>query len=183
MTGEERRNGIVETLRTAGGPLSGTALGRACGVSRQVVVQDIALLRRGGVPVVSTNRGYVLLPGNARPTRVLKCHHSIEEALEELDIVVDLGGCVEDVFVNHRAYGVISSRLDVRNRRDARRFMDDINSGVSTPLMNLTNCYHFHHVSADSQELLGEIEIALSERGFLAEPLPYETSLLESSSS
>ena len=67
MTGEERRRGIVETLRAARGPLSGAALGHACGVSRQVVVQDIALIRRSGTPVVSTSRGYVLLPGNARP--------------------------------------------------------------------------------------------------------------------
>ena len=181
MTGEERRRGIVETLRAARGPLSGAALGHACGVSRQVVVQDIALIRRSGTPVVSTSRGYVLLPGNARPTRVFKCHHSVEESLEELDMIVDLGGSVEDVFVNHRAYGIISSRLDVRSRRDAARFMEEIRSGVSRPLMGLTDCYHFHHVSADSQGVLDEVGLALSERGFLAELLPYERGLVEES--
>ena len=40
--------------------VSGSALAREVGVSRQVVVQDIALLRADGHDVVATNRGYVL---------------------------------------------------------------------------------------------------------------------------
>ena len=44
----ERRGHIVEQLRASAAPVSGTALAREAGVSRQVIVQDIALLRADG---------------------------------------------------------------------------------------------------------------------------------------
>ena len=74
ITGELRREKILATLSAAEAPLSGSALGRACEVSRQVVVQDIALLRTQGWPIQSTNRGYVLEREATRPSRLIKCH-------------------------------------------------------------------------------------------------------------
>ena len=53
MTGVQRRKKILEMLGQSSTPLSGGALGRAVGVSRQVVVQDIALLRTEGHPVLA----------------------------------------------------------------------------------------------------------------------------------
>lgn len=173
---EARREKIVAVLTAAEGPLSGAALGEACGVSRQVVVQDVALLRSRGVPVLSTSKGYVLQApaAPARPTRLFKCRHTVEQTEEELTCIVDLGACVEDVFVNHRVYGKLSSELGVSCRRDVARFMADIRSGKSSPLMQITSGYHFHHVSAPSEEVLDEVEGELSARGFLAEPTDYE---------
>ncbi len=174
MNGAERREKIMATLEAADGPLSGSALGRACGVSRQVVVQDVALLRSQGANVVSTNRGYVLVCEEARPCRLFKCRHTVDQTEDELKIIVDLGGCAEDVFVNHRVYGKVSSPLNIACRRDVARFMDDIRSGKSSPLMEITSGYHFHHVTAASEEDLDEIERALGEKGYLAEFLPHE---------
>ena len=174
-SGEARREGILEALRAASEPLSGSALAERCGVSRQVVVQDVALLRERGEKIVSTNRGYVLLSDEpAPPRRLFKCRHTAEQTADELTCVVDLGGRVEDVFVNHRVYGVVSSTLGVGSRRDVERFVSELASGVSAPLLEVTSGYHFHHVSAASEEILDEVERALASRGYLAELTDYE---------
>ena len=47
--------------------------------------------------------------------------------------------------------------------------MEDIRSGKSSPLKNITSNYHYHKVSADSEETLDLIEQELREKGFLLE--------------
>lgn len=174
--GEARRRAILDMLGSTTEPLSGSAIGRALGVSRQVVVGDVALLRSQGHAIASTNRGYVL--GGAgtagRVVRLVKVRHTTEQVADELDCIVDRGGWVLDVIVNHRAYGRISAPLGIKCRADVERYLDDIASGKSSPLMNVTSGYHFHHISAETSETLDGIEAALGERGYLAELLPYE---------
>ena len=166
MTNSSRRTEIIRILQESEAPQSGTALGEMLGVSRQIIVQDIALLRTSGYEIISTNRGYVLHESNANPRRLVKVRHSPERIEEELNLVVDLGGCVEDVLVNHRTYA--------KNRRDVQKFVEQLNNGVSSPLLAITDGYHFHHISAESQEVLDEIVEALDEKGFLAEFTAYE---------
>ncbi|MDQ0203612.1 transcription repressor NadR [Pectinatus haikarae] len=173
MTGEERRKIIIDAIKNSNEPLSGGALGKLTGVSRQVVVQDIALLRAQEYPVLATNRGYIFSTAH-KFTRILKMQHSNEQTEDELKTIVDLGGTVVDVMINHRVYGKMLARLNIHSRRDVNNFMQDIKMGKSTPLMNITSGYHFHTVSADSQEALAEIESALHKKGYLAEILPYE---------
>lgn len=172
--GDLRREKILSTLSAAASPLSGTALGRACDVSRQVVVQDIALLRTQGWPIQSTNRGYVLEREATRPSRLFKCCHTVEQTPEELNTIVDLGGHVRDVLVNHRVYGRLSCELGIASRRDVANYMTQIQTGKSSPLMLITSGYHFHHVTADSDEVLDEIARALEAKGFLAPMSDYE---------
>ena len=174
VPGELRREKILATLSAAEAPLSGSALGRACEVSRQVVVQDIALLRTQGWPIHSTNRGYVLEREATRPSRLIKCHHTVEQTPEELNTIVDLGGHVRDVLVNHRVYGRLSCELGIASRRDVANYMTQIRSGKSSPLMLITSGYHFHRVTADCEEALDEVVRALGERGFLAPVSDYE---------
>lgn len=173
MTGAERRKKILAMMRQSAKPLSGGALGRETGVSRQVVVQDIALLRTEGHPIVATARGYIL-DEPKRAERVIKVFHTNEQTEEELTMIVDLGGCIIDVMVNHRVYGKVSAPLNIKNRRDVQVFMNHLRTGKSTPLMNVTSGYHFHRISADQEEILDEIEEALREKHFLTEVLPYE---------
>ena len=78
--------------------------------------------------------------------------------------------------VNHRTYGVISVPLNVSSRRDVARYLADIATSKSTPLSRITSGYHFHHVTAASEEILDEVAAALKEHGFLVERLPYEVS-------
>lgn len=181
MNGSERRHAIVSELRLASGPVSGRALAEAVGVSRQVVVQDIALLRADGHDIVATSRGYVLRDATAPavPTRLIKVHHTLEQLGDELNTIVDWGGTVLNVMVNHRVYGAITADLDVRNRRDVERYLEGIRSGKSFPLMTVTSGYHFHRIAADSEEALDEIEAALAAKGYLAEVFPYEKDVVE----
>lgn len=180
MTGNDRRGAILEELRGADMPLSGTELAHRFGVSRQVVVQDIALLRTQGNVIVATNRGYVMAgTRSTRPTRVFKCYHELEQAEEELNLIVDLGGRVEDVQVNHRAYGRLTAQLDAGNRADVARFMEDIRTGKSHLLSTVTSGYHFHTVSAADERTLDAIGKRLEEAGFLAEVLTYERDMFK----
>lgn len=177
VSGEVRREQILEILREASDPISGSVLADRCKVSRQVIVTDVALLRSRGAQIVSTSRGYVLLADkNDRPTRLFKCRHTAQQAADELTCIVDLGARVEDVFVNHRVYGKISSCLHVCSRRDVERFVNEIAAGSSSPLLEVTNGYHFHHVSAESEEILDEVARVLDQRGYLAKLSDYEIS-------
>ena len=110
-----------------------------------------------------TARGYVLeVPHQTE--RLFKMCHTTEQTREELNTIVDLGGEVLDVMVNHRIYGKVSAPLNIRSRRDVEAFVENIWTGRSTPLLNVTSGYHFHHVAADQEEILDEIEAALRKR-------------------
>ena len=159
MKGEERREKILKALRESRDPISGGRFSEALGVSRQVIVQDIALLRAGGCNIYSTSRGYVLEEKNLA-TRVFKVRHTDEQVEKELTTVVDNGGAVEDVFVYHRVYGA--------------EYLQDIENGQSRLLSRATNGYHYHTVTADSEEILDLIQEKLQEEGFLAKLQDYE---------
>lgn len=174
MADSPRRTAIIKALQESKTPLSGTALGEKLGVSRQVIVQDIALLRTAGYDIISTHCGYLLSSLNDRPRKLIKVRHDAEHIEEELNLVVDLGGCVEDVLVNHRTYAKLEAPLNVKSRRDVQKFVEDLRNGVSSPLSAITSGYHFHHISAESQDVLDEIVAALDQKGFLAELTPYE---------
>ena len=59
LTASERREQILSLLsENRGVTLSASALAAKFGVSRQIIVGDIALMRAGGVDIVSTARGY-----------------------------------------------------------------------------------------------------------------------------
>ncbi len=178
MKGEERRAFLLRSLQEAHGSLTGSDLASMSGVSRQVIVQDIALLRGQGVDITATRSGYALPSSfDGGEVRLVKVRHAPEQAEEEMLAVVDLGGALLDVAVNHRAYGKLTATLDVRSRRDVARFMEDIRSGKSSPLCAVTSGYHFHHIAAygpDASCVLDEIEKVLGEKRFLAEMLPYE---------
>ena len=167
MNGEERRAKLKERLGAA--PVSATALAKELGVSRQVIVQDIALLRAEGERILSTNRGYVA-EGQGRVSRVFKVCHTDEQIRDELYLSADAGGCVEDVFVWHKAYGRIAAPMGVRSRAQAEEFLHELAAGVSRPLKNVTDGYHYHTVTADSEETLAAIERGLREAGFFVEP-------------
>lgn len=166
MTGTERRAKIVELIQNSDTPLSGAALAKQCDVSRQVIVQDIALIRASGYDIISTNRGYII-QGPLVCERIFKVNHTDDQLEEELYSIVDLGGTVENVMVNHRVYGHMEAELRINSRRKIEAFMADIRSGKSSPLKNITSNYHYHKVTADSEETLDLIESALTEKNFL----------------
>ena len=173
MNGDSRRKQIIEILTQTTSPLSGTELAGKLQVSRQVIVSDIALLRANGNDIISTTKGYYI---NSRPLtkRVFKLIHSNEDVQEELNMIVDLGGIVEDVFVYHKVYGVVRADMGIKSRRDVLNFIEMIQSGKSSLLMNTTSGYHYHTISAEDDDTLSLIFNALKERGFLAPLQDYE---------
>ena len=168
MHGSERREQIIRQIQESKAPVSGTKLASLYNVSRQVIVQDIALIRAAGYEIISTNRGYILNQPKTE-SRIFKVQHTDEQLEEELNTIVDLGGCVDNVMIHHRVYGKMEAELALSSRRKVGAFMEDIWSGKSSPLKNITSNYHYHKVSADSEETLDLIEQELREKGFLVE--------------
>lgn len=166
MTGAKRREAIMEMIKNSNVPVSGSALAKKYEVSRQVIVQDIALIRAAGHDIISTHRGYVL---ETRPTvkRIFKVIHTEEQLEDELQTIVDLGGTIVNVMVHHRVYGEMTAPLHIRSRKQVQDFVEDIRSGKSSPLMNITSQYHYHEVEADSEEILDQIEEELDKKGYL----------------
>lgn len=168
----ERREKLISILNNGGTAITGKALAQQLGVSRQVVVQYITLLRAEGHNILSTTNGYVLAEGKI--TRVFKVVHTDEETEDELKLIVDYGGAVEDVFVYHKVYGIIKGDLSLHSRKEVEDYMQSLKSGKSSYLKNVTSNYHYHTVSASSEAILDIIQEKLQERGFLAQLQDYE---------
>ena len=170
MEGEKRREQLVHLLNCAKMPISGTDLAKQLGVSRQVIVQDIALLRAVNKNILSTNKGYVLYAPDADSGRVKRSFpvsHSKEQIQDELYTIVDYGGKVLDVVVEHDIYGQITVDLILCNRLDVEEFVERIAHSKSRPLKVLTDGEHWHTVEADSEKVLDKIEDVLREKGYL----------------
>lgn len=168
MTGEKRREFLIRQMKNRDTPVSGTELARLCQVSRQVIVQDIALIRAHGYEIISTNRGYLIREDRVC-SRNFKVKHTEEQTEEEMNAVVDLGGRIVNVWVNHKVYGRMEAELNVTSRKKVKEFLHDIHSGKSSPLMKVTSNYHYHLIEAESEEVLEEIEQMLRAKGFLVE--------------
>ncbi|MDO5402202.1 MAG: transcription repressor NadR [Eubacteriales bacterium] len=173
MSGEERRKMIVHILKDSKTPVSGVALAKELKVSRQVIVQDIALLRAADADICSTYKGYIL-QSKKEFERVLKVVHDNSDVENELGAIVDMGGRVKDVFVYHKVYGVVRAELNIRSRHDIDEYMKEIKSGKSSLLMNVTSGYHYHTVAADSEAILDLVQNRLQQLGFLAKLQEYE---------
>ncbi len=173
MSGEERRGKIIQALKNSDKAVSATTLAKEFDVSRQVIVQDVALLRANGKNIFSTNRGY-LIQEDEETTRVFKVQHEDDEVKKELTTIVDLGGTVEDVFVYHKVYGVLRAEMNIKSRMDIRNYMEEIRSGKSSLLKNVTSGYHYHTVRAERVEILDMIQEELQKKGLLAKLQDYE---------
>ena len=169
MDGEERRKELLNILANASDPVSGTELSGLLGVSRQVIVQDIALLRAVDKNILSTNKGYVLYHEAQirRRKRTYKVYHTDDKIRDELNIIVDEGGHVLDVVVEHDIYGQITVDLIINNRADVNAFVNKLEQNHTSSLNRLTDGVHFHTVEADSEEILDRIENVLKEKGYL----------------
>lgn len=170
MTGEERRAKILHMLKDQQTPLSGTALANQFHVSRQIIVQDIALIRAENHGIISTNKGYLYRTANiesGHPKRVFFVRHNTEQILEEFMTVIEFGGRILDVAVEHEIYGQIRADLLIENLQDAKDFSEKLQTSRDTPLKVLTDDCHYHTVAAPSEKLLDLIEAELLKKGFL----------------
>lgn len=166
MKATERRKSIASLLLSETTPVPGAALAEQFGVSRQIIVQDIAVLKSAGYDILSTHTGYILQK-SPLAERVFKLRHTAEQTEDELSCIVSLGGTVADVFVWHKVYGKIQATLNIFSPLRIQQFLEGVRTGKSSELMNITGGYHYHTVRADSEEILDLIEQALKEKQYL----------------
>ncbi|MBI4491577.1 MAG: transcription repressor NadR [Chloroflexi bacterium] len=170
MLSTQRRNILLRLLQQRGEPMTGTELAQRLGVSRQVIVQDVAVLRAAGEDILATPQGYLLLqPTPPTHRMVLATRHSREETAEELTILVDHGLRVLDAVVEHPLYGELRAPLMLASRADVQAFMARLEETGAVLLSHLTGGVHLHTVDASSPEHLAQAREALRQRGYLLE--------------
>lgn len=167
MTAEERRKAILDTLKVSDRPCNASVLAETYGVSRQVVVTDVALLRAAGIAINATPRGYVLGREESGIIRRIACRHNSYDTEKELYIIVDNGCTVLDVVVEHPVYGELTGMLQLKSRYDVGQFLTK--SSQSTPLSLLTEGVHLHTLACPDEETFQRVKDALHAAGFLLE--------------
>jgi len=165
MKAEDRREAILSQLNSSAGPISAAALAKEYGVSRQVVVGDIALLRAYGSEISATPRGYVLERDMGMIVHTLACIHRAEDMKRELDIMVDNGCIVRDVIVEHPIYGQLTGSLELKSRYDVSQFV--ARSAEAQPLSSLTDGIHLHTLLCPDEDAFRRVMSELRAAGFL----------------
>lgn len=169
MDTQERRQAVLHVLEQASGPVNATILANRYGVSRQIIVGDIALLRASGADITATPRGYLLPHTGAGLRRTLACRHGADGAQDELNALVDQGCTVVDVIVEHPVYGQITAPLQLANRYDVEQFIQRTRQHGAPPLSQLTDGVHLHTVLCPDEAAFLRAREALAKLGVLLE--------------
>ncbi|MDN5709048.1 MAG: transcription repressor NadR [Planococcus sp. (in: firmicutes)] len=171
LYGEERRNVLLDELKQAGRPMTGSELAKLAQVSRQVVVGDMTLLKAKGEPIIATSQGYLYLDpsGNKQVSRRIACNHKPEETEAELRLLVDCGVTVKDVSIEHPVYGELTAGIHVSTPLDVDLFMQRIRDTGASYLLELTEGTHIHTITADLPETLANAVEAMKQHGYLLE--------------
>lgn len=168
MIASKRRKEIVNQLKGSSEPIVARELAEKYDVSRQVIVGDIALLRASGEDILSTPNGYTMrLHTETRYKKKIVCQHSKEQTKEELSLIVEHGGEIIDVSVDHPIYGEMNGALNIQNKEDIESFIRQINQEEVSLLSDLTDGLHTHTISAKNKNTIETIEKALEEKGLL----------------
>nr|WP_143452185.1 transcription repressor NadR [Kandleria vitulina] len=165
----DRKQKVIERITQSEKPLSASALAKELGVSRQIIVGDVALLRASGHKIIATPRGYVIDQPSLGISKTIAVKHDDKDMEKELNLIIDMGGYIENVIVEHPVYGEIKGNMKLKSRYDILKFMEKVNNYDATSLSSLTGGVHLHTIYADSTEILDRIEEALKENGFLLE--------------
>lgn len=170
MNNEQRRIEILSALKESTLPISASAFAKDFSVTRQIIVADIALLRASGYPIRAEHKGYVLekVESNEIRKRIV-VKHGAKELTEELYAVVDNGGKVLDVIIDHSIYGKISAELNLSSRYEVDLFVKRISEENVTPLSLLTDGLHIHTIAIKNLESYEKIIEKLSELKVLVE--------------
>ena len=164
----ERREEIRKTICNSDKPISASALAKIFHVSRQVVVGDIAILRASSIPIIATPRGYVY-EKDMSTRHIIACIHNSEETLDELYTIVDCGGTIENVIVNHPIYGEIIGNLNISNRMEAKEFCELCETTQAKNLSEISDGIHLHTISVTSDKQYIMIIEELKKKGYLYE--------------
>ena len=171
MDAAKRRDKIFETIKRDNAPVSASALAKELGVSRQVIVGDVALLRAQGHDIIATARGYMI--PNFRDSNQymgkIACQHNAESTKAELYTIVDLNAAVVNVIVEHELYGEITGQLNIKTRDDADMFANQLKQSEVRLLSELTAGVHLHTISCRNKAHFEQVYTALHNAGFLVQ--------------
>lgn len=168
----QRRNAIIEKLSSSALAITGSELAELFDVSRQIIVQDIAIIRASGIYVLATSHGY-LIPSqqDQNEHRILKTlvsnHTGFAQMEEELSLILDYGGKIIDVIIEHPVYGEIVGTLHINTRADLEHFLEKVKQTGAKPLSALTEGEHIHTIEVPSEKVYNLIIQELKEKGFV----------------
>lgn len=168
MESETRRQKIIELLKKQEEPISGSQLAEQFGVTRQVIVKDMGMIKAGGMPLLATAKGYLLQKETDGLCRreICVCHNR-EQIGDEMRLIVDLGGYILNTHVDHPIYGSVGESLRIKSRRDIQNFLTKAEETGCMPLLALTNGVHSHTIAAEDEQTLDEICAELKNAGYL----------------
>lgn len=152
----------------ADGPIAASSLASRFGVSRQVIVGDVALLRASGTDITATPRGYVMHQERGEGLlRTVACIHDMGDMARELNIMVDNGCTVLDVVIEHAVYGQLTGELSLANRYEVSQFAERLEAEGAAPLSVLTGGIHIHNLLCPDEEAFNRTCSQLDEAGLL----------------
>lgn len=160
MSSARRQELIINSLKESSRPITGSEFSSKTNVSRQVIVQDVSILKAKNEPIIATSQGYIYLKKDADEDvklQIIAVKHTPEQTRTELNIIVDHGVTVKDVKVEHAVYGDLTASVLVSNRTEVNQFVKKIEEKNATYLLSLTDGIHLHTLAADS---LDKIEAA-----------------------
>lgn len=168
MSSKDRRKLIEEILSKRGEPQKGHNLAQELGVTRQVIVKDIAILRAEGIDIIATPEGYIIpRKEKHKITRIIAVCHKPDQIQEELTCIVKFGGKIEDVVIEHPVYGEIRGMLMIKTPYDVQNFIEKCKEFNAEPLSTLTKGVHIHTIEADNEEIIVRIINELKLRNLL----------------
>ncbi|MDO4478929.1 MAG: transcription repressor NadR [Lachnospiraceae bacterium] len=167
MTAQERRQQITDILNNSPDAISASSLAASCGVSRQIIVGDVALLRASGLNILATPRGYILENEPVKATTRIACCHDAAGMHDELYAIVDEGCTIENVIVEHPIYGQLTASLQLSSRHDVDEFMQKNESADARPLSMLTEGIHLHTLTAADEAVFVRVREKLTQLGIL----------------
>lgn len=166
---ESRRKKMEKLLKKIDDPIKGTDLAKKYKVSRQVIVQDIAVLRASGLNIIATSNGYQI--PRLKEDKIIKTfisnHHGSEAIKEELDIIVDGGGKIIDITINHPVYGDIVCSIMIETKKEVSNFLRKLSMSKAMPLSTLTDGEHYHTIEVSSEEDYENIIKNLKEKEYV----------------
>lgn len=169
MKAEERRKKILDYLYNQSEPQSGSTLAGLFNVTRQVIVQDMAILRAERNNIIATAQGYMMLPGTKSFSKNVVCSHTKEQLKDELMTFVEYGCKVVDVSVEHPIYGELKGNLMLSSVKDVEAFLEKINSNNAMLLSQLTHGIHIHTIEAENEDSIEKAKDVLRKKGILVE--------------
>ncbi len=173
MEAGKRREELLKLLLMDIKPMSANTIADHFGVSRQIIVGDVALLRASGHNILATQNGYILNKpqGDAQATDndtyILACHHDKGQLEAELFAIVDHGGVLLNVSVDHPIFGGITQPMEIGSRFEANTLLNKIAVTGASLLCALTGGAHLHTIRCQSPDAYRRILESLKKQGIL----------------